>query len=331
MMDKIAQHPVESQNFRAVLLPFPPAELCAFVLSGSMDAPVVDQLQERASAVLAGRRWDYLVDLEAVTYVSSTGLGFLMHLLKHKKDFVYLSNPGPAVLKPLNLFDIKHLFRYYQTLDDLERSSGLPAELIASIRDQKQQLKRSAPPKKSLETLGDYLDNEQELHEIQQMMSSLPRPGDRNEITLPAEERYAIVLGRFLEGALELASQRGGPPVEKATAELVAKELMANAVEHGYGRQPGGLVEIRYSLGDMALEIEFGDHGRGFSPSTPTEGVLPSAGLEMMRRIFDKLEIGPGDLGRPKGLVLGPGTTVRLSLRLGPVSGGHGESHGAKS
>lgn len=329
-METIARHSVESQNFRAVLLPCEAAGLCAMVLSGSMDAPVVDLLQEKASAVLAGRRWDYLVDLDAVTYVSSTGLGFLMHLLKQKRDFVYLSNPGPAVLKPLNLFDIKQLFRYYQTLDDLERSPGMPAELIAAIRDQKQHLKKTAPPKKSLEVLGDYLDNEQELQEIRQMMSSLPRPGDRNEITLPAEEPYAIVLGRFLEGAFEMASQRGAPPVEKATAELVAKELMANAVEHGYGRQAGGLVEARYSLGGSTLEIEVGDHGRGFSPSAPAEGALPPAGLEMMRRIFDRVEIGPGPEGRPGRLVLGPGTTVRLAMRLGPESGGRSGSQGAK-
>lgn len=315
-METIARHSVESQNFRAILMTHEAIDLCALVLSGSMDAPVMDRLQEKASSVLAGRQWNYLVDLEAVTYVSSTGLGFLMHLLKHKKEFVYLSNPGPAVLKPLNLFDIKHLFRYYQTLDDLERSSGLPVEMIAAIRDQKQQLKKSAPPKKSLEVLGDYLDNEQELHEIQRMISSLPRPGDRNEITLPADERYAIVLGRFLEDALEMASRRGAPPMEKSTAELVAKELMANAVEHGYGRQAGGLVEVRYSLGDSTLEIEFVDHGRGLSAPAPAEGALPSAGLKMMRRIFDRLEIGPAPGGRPGGLVLGPGTTVRLSLRL---------------
>ncbi len=306
-------------------MPFEAADLCALVFSGSMDALVMDRLQEKASAVLAGRQWNYLVDLEAVTYVSSTGLGFLMHLLKHRKEFVYLSNPGPAVLKPLNLFDIKHLFRYYQTLDDLERSSGLPAELIAAIREQKQLLKRSGPPKKSLEMLGDYLDNDQELHEVQKMMSSLPRPDHRNEITLPAEERYAIVLGRFLEDALELASRHGGPTVEKSTTELVAKELMANAVEHGYGRQSGGLVVVRYSLESSSLEIEFIDHGRGFSTTAPAEGALPPAGLEMMRRIFGQVEIGPGPGGRPEGLVLGPGTSVRMSLRLDPNSRGRGQ------
>jgi protein TonB len=59
--------------------------------------------------------------MDGVTYISSTGLGFLMYLVKNRKDSVYLSKPGPAVLKPFDLLGIQHLFRYYHALEDLEK------------------------------------------------------------------------------------------------------------------------------------------------------------------------------------------------------------------
>ncbi len=316
LANNMEKHNVITPSFCATVLVFEQPELGAVLMSGSMDTNVVNRLQEKASAALTGRRLDYVVDLDAVTYISSTGLGFLMYLLKQKKEYVYLSNPGPAVLKPFSLFDIKHLFRYYQAVADLAKSPGLPEEVIAAIREQKEALRTMTPHRRGLEILADYLDNEEELQELQRMSPYLQDAEYVDSVTLPADEKYSGALYRFLKRAWGLVRKQGGPPVDDGTTELIAKELMNNAVRHGYQNQPGGKVMAGYYVSESGITITFTDHGRGYKQTARTDDELPSAGLEMLRKIFDELTVGQALVGPTEGLVLGKGTTVTMLMRF---------------
>ena len=309
---------VEEPNFSATILVFDRADLCAILLSGSLDTHVVPRLREAAKAATAGKKCNYVVDLDGVTYISSTGLGFLMYLLKQQREFVFLSNPRPAVLKPFNLFDIKSLFRYYQTVADLGTQPGLTDEVISAIRGQKGSLRATGPHKRGLATLAEYLENEEE---VQRMAPYIHGAGQQGRITLPAEEKYAGVLYLFLEKAFGQAGELLGEPIDEAAIELISKELMTNAAKHGYGHQKGGMVEVGYAVDTAKIEVSFADRGRGYSPGAPAEDGLPSAGLAMLRGIFDELTIAPGPEGRSEGLVLGGGTTVRMVKRVKPKAG----------
>jgi len=305
-------HIIDTQNFHAAVMVFDQAELCAILLSGSMDTHVVPQLQDRVTAVAAGQRYNFIVDLDEVSYISSTGLGFLMFLQKRQRDFVYLSNPRPAVMKPFNLFDIKSLFRYFQLVEDLCGQAGISDAVLAAVREQKGAMRALQPRKRGLEILADYLDNEKELYEVRRMTPYIHAAEHKDAITLPAEEKYASVLYMFLDRVLGRSNTYRGEPLDEGTIELIAKELMTNAVKHGYGHQPGGLVEVGYVTGPARIEISFTDRGRGYAPGARPEDGLPSAGLVLLRKLFDELTISEAPPGGAEGLVLGKGTMVRM-------------------
>jgi anti-anti-sigma factor len=145
MMENMKKYVIETPSFSGTLLLFESVNLCAILLSGSMDTHVITQMREKLIAVMAGKRYNFVVDLDAVNYISSTGLGFLLYLLKQEREFVCLSNPRAAVIRPFNLFDIKSLFRYYQAIEELENQPAVPNEILSSIREQKDALRAMGP------------------------------------------------------------------------------------------------------------------------------------------------------------------------------------------
>jgi anti-sigma regulatory factor (Ser/Thr protein kinase) len=150
-------------------------------------------------------------------------------------------------------------------------------------------------------------------------MTSLIHAAEHQDaISLPAEEMYASMLYMFLDRAFGRVSEYSGEPVDGATIELIAKELMTNAVTHGYGRQPGGMVEASYAADREKIEIRFADHGQGYSPAVPADDGVPSVGLELLRKIFDELTISEAPGEKAEGLVLGKGTMVRMVKYLKP-------------
>ncbi|MCU0606939.1 MAG: ATP-binding protein [Candidatus Edwardsbacteria bacterium] len=317
-MADFEKHVVETLNFNATVLVFDTADLCAILLSGSMDTHVVAMLREKVNAATVGKRFNYIVDLDGLTYISSTGLGFLMYLLKHQREYVYLSHPKLAVLKPFNLLGIRTMFRYYQTVGDLEQRPEVPAEVLSPFWVEKEEVAAARQRKKWVNILRDYLIDGELTREIQQMSAYLGAAEDGDTITLPAEEKYASVLYKFLDRAFHTVNEFSGEPIDEAAIELIAKELMANAVNHAYGNRPGGTVVARYSTDRVRIEITFTDHGRGFSPAAPDEGGLPGAGLQLLRKIFDELTVGEAPRGVAQGLVLGKGTTLRMVKYVKP-------------
>lgn len=294
------------------MLVFEKTGTCAILLSGSLDTHVVPQLHEKMKAITAGRRYNFIVDLDGLTYISSAGLGFLMYLYKIKQDSIYLSHPRPAILKPFNLLDIRSLFNYYQAVDDLHKKAGMPEVAVKSIREEKNSLRVMQPRKRGLEILAEYLDQENDLLEIRRMTPYIHEAEHKEKFTLPAEEKYAGVLYVFLDRIFGGEGGYDWKTINEDTVELVARELMANAVKHGYGYQKGGMVEVGYKADQTKLTISFTDHGRGYMPDSERDNEIPPAGLALLKKIFDKITISEAPQIKAEGLVLGPGTTVRM-------------------
>lgn len=319
-MDNASKLVVETPSFTGKVLVFDSLDTCAILLSGSMEPHLASQLREKVNAATVGKKYNYVVDIDGLTYISSSGLGFLMYLTKNRRDFVYLSKPGPAVSRPFDLLGIRHLFLYFKSLEELEKQPGIPAGILSPLWMEKKVLAASLHQKQWVKILKDHLASRELTREIQAMSSYLEAADRQDVLVLPADEKYASVLYRFLDRAFGLAAERGGEPVDAATIEIVAKELMANAVKHGYGYQTGGVVEAGFNMDQARLEITFTDHGRGYSPSPAGDDDLPPAGLELLRNLFDEMSVGEAPQKLAEGLVLGRGTTVRMVKRLGPGS-----------
>jgi anti-anti-sigma factor len=317
-MDGFKKQLIETQNFYGEVLLFDQAEICAILLSGSLDSHIVQQLRDKISALENGKQYNYIVDLDGVTFISSTGLGFLMYLLKNRLEFVILSQPNLAVMKPFNLLGIKERFRYYQTIEDLAKQPEVPKEVLPPFWVAKDDVTAGYQRKKWVNILRGYLAEEELASEIEYMSAYLNAAEHQDTITLPADEKYASMLYIFLGRVFGRAKVYSGEPIDEGTIELVAKELMTNAVKHGYGRKPGGMVEAGYTVDLTKVEISFTDHGRGYLPSPAKENGMPPMGMDLLRKIFDQLSISPAPQTKAGGLVLGPGTTVRMVKYLKP-------------
>lgn len=317
-MENMEKHVVASQNFSASVLLFDRLDLCVIFLSGPMETAVASQLRAKVNAITAGKKFNFIVDLDGLTYISSTGLGFLMYLVKNKRDFVYLSKPKPAIKTPFELLGIDNLFRYYLHIGDLDKAPEVPKQVLSSIWVEKQEMISARQQKRWLEILKDYLSEEGLAREIQELSPHLAAANQDRSITLPAQLKYASILYKFLERALSPEGGYRGEPIDDALIELVAKELMTNAIRHGYDNRPGGTVEASFSAEPDKLVLTFSDHGQGYSPSEPSDYALPPSGLELLRKIFDEVVISATDREKPEGLVLGRGTTVKMIKRFPP-------------
>jgi serine/threonine-protein kinase RsbW len=115
-------------------------------------------------------------------------------------------------------------------------------------------------------------------------------------LRVPAKPEY-LVLGRLVLTGLS----RSYPIDEDALSDLklALTEACSNSIRHAY--EDGGVVEIRYEVGDAYLSVEVSDDGPGFEPlirPVPPEPLDEGGlGLAIIRAVSDLTEIGP----RPDG------------------------------
>jgi serine/threonine-protein kinase RsbW len=133
-------------------------------------------------------------------------------------------------------------------------------------------------------------------------------------LVIPARTEY-LILAR-----LALAGNAREVEIDQATLadlKLAVTEACGNAVQHA---QPGegGMVTVRFTIDDDAIEISVEDDGPGMDtasvPALPDGDVSESGmGLAIIHALVDRVEIGPGDGGH--------GTLVRMRrLRSTPAS-----------
>ncbi len=132
-------------------------------------------------------------------------------------------------------------------------------------------------------------------------------------LTVPARTEYLILV------RLALAGIAREVPVDSSTLadlKLAVTEACGNAIRHAESAGEG-VVRVRYTVDDDAIEIRVEDDGPGM-PTVVPQGLPPvelsesGMGLAIIDALVDEVEIGAGPDGR--------GTTVRMRRQLSDAS-----------
>lgn len=316
--DKIIKETYEYANFTARIIFDKNVDICAMVLSGAMDTEPIMEFRNKFKERILVHRYDFIVDLDRVTYISSTALGFLMFLASHKKNTVYLSTPQKNVAKPIKILGIHSMFKSYDRIDELKEKITIPDTVLEYVAEPSSVQKHVQYLSRWLKILRDYLAYVQITEEINKLTPYIQQAEQANNITLPSDEKYTCVLYIFLEKVFREIAKFDQDEVDDDMLEMMAKELMSNSVVHGYNYNKEGVVEANYTIDTIKLELNIIDYGKGFSDTN--QQLFPKTGLQLLEKFFDNISFADAPKKEVQGLVLGKGTKVTLTKNLIPHS-----------
>lgn len=309
---KIKREDFEYLNLYAHFLFDEEKGVCAIILNGSMDTQGILKLQKKIKEMLPIRKYDLIIDLTHVMYISSSGLGFLIYLQEYKREFCYLSHPPDSIMKTFKLLNLESMFTYFESVDELKQTLEASDDIIVAMRQELSSIRDTQYTMHWVKILRDYLAHEEMVKQMELMSPFILQADHSDSISLPSEEKYACILFKFIEKVFRKEAKIPNEEVDDVTLELIAKELMTNAVMHGYDNRKEGVVEAKYTVEKDKFEIEIIDYGRGFGEIEGKESDIPSAGLKLIREIFDTVDIQNAPKKKVAGLVLGEGTMVTM-------------------
>jgi len=316
--EDIIKETYDYRSLRVQLLFDKKAEICAMVLTGSMDTLPVLEFREVMKDKLLLKRYDFIIDLSRVTYISSTGLGFLMFLAGRKKDTVFLSSPRKNIAKPLKVLGIHPMFKFYDTVEDLKEKLIVVDQITTLLMDGRTSEKDILYHDRWQKILRDHLAYVEIADEIEKLQPHILQADNNDSITLPSDVKYTCILYRFMARIFRDIARFDKTEMDDADIEMIAKELMDNAVRHGYDNNKEGVVEANYKMNTLRLEINVIDYGKGFASSL--DDTFPATGLKLVEKFFDKLDISEAPKKKVKGFVVGKGTMVTMVKNLLPGS-----------
>ncbi len=309
---------LEFANFYVRFLYDDKLQIFIIIFCGSLDKEPILEFREKIKDNLLTKQFNFIVDLNHVTYISSAGLGFLMYLSKYKKNFIFLSYPPETIQKPFKLLEMDEFFQFYSNPEELKMRVNIPDNIIQVINDETAILTIQYDRRWLNILRRHYLTYEEVMKEIERMKPYIRQADHADSITLPSEDKYVCVLYKFLDRIFNKIAKISREEIDDALVELIAKELMANAVTHGYDNRKEGVVEVNFKIDNEKLEINMIDYGKGIFTSKPSHDLFPSAGLKLLRKIFDDVDISKAPKKRVQGLVLGKGTMVKMTKYLKP-------------
>lgn len=234
-------------------------------LVGRLDAMGVEQIEEQFAQWTTERGLSTVVDMSAVTFMSSLGIGFLFANTKKLKKAgckLVLLKPERLVEAVLRTSKMDKFMPIVSTLDEALLLLGLeaghdktnvPTEVAVN------QPKAAVEPSKSMAGLKLTIKNE------------------TSELT----ELYAKV-SEFL--AAHSTPYRSG-----YTVNLALEELVVNVIRYAYMDLDEHLIEIDLSIVDQQLVLVIEDDGRPFDPQ--------AGNIREMEYSEDPEEIEVGGLG----------------------------------
>jgi anti-anti-sigma factor len=315
----IRREEYEHINFFARFLYDEEQNIFVIVLSGPLDKEPILKIKKRLEQLISPHQYNFIVDISQTTYISSTGLGFLIYIMKQKKDYTFISYPATEILQPIKLLEMDEFFNFYYNLKELQMRTEIPDKIMQVIEDETTSINTKKYDERWKNMLKNYYTTNEETEQaIIGMLPFIDMAENNKTIAVPSEDIYSCVLYHYLHRVLREIAKIREDEIDDVLVELVAKELMVNSVKHGYEYRNDGMVEANYYIDGKKLMIYVIDYGKGFPPKKISKTHLPHSGLELLAKLFDKLEVGSAPRKDVNCAVLGKGTTVRLTKNLKP-------------
>ena len=213
-------------------------------LIGRFDANGVDQIEEQFSHLVVNRGLPTVVDMSAVTFLSSLGIGFLFANTKKLKKAgckLILLKPEKMVESVLRTSKMDKVMPIVSTLDEALHLLGIeptgqtteqPSELAATPEQAAVVTPKSVP--------GLKLAIKNEISELKDL--------------------YAKV-GEFLDSY-------STPYRSGYTVNLALEELVVNVIRYAFMDLDEHLIDISLSIVDQQLILVIEDDGRPFDPQS---------------------------------------------------------------
>lgn len=116
-------------------------EVALFVLDGELDAYTGPELREElAAAAEAGKKW-LLLDMSAVQYIDSVGLGILVGATKRvteKRGDVAVIGPRPNVLRVFEVSGTRELLNVVESLEEARCRLGFEVGGVKDAADEEE-------------------------------------------------------------------------------------------------------------------------------------------------------------------------------------------------
>ena len=220
------------------------------------------------------------------------------------------------VAKPIKILGIHSMFKSYDRIEELKEKITIPDAVVEYMVEPSSEQKNVQYLSRWLKILRDYLAYEQVTDEIKILTPYIQKAEHADNITIPSDKKYSCVLYIFFEKVFRNIAKFDQEEIDDNTLEMMAKELMTNAVLHGYNNNKEGVVEASYTIDTIKLEISVIDYGKGF-PDTDKQ-LFPKTGLKLLENFFDNITITEAPKKEVQGLVLGKGTKITLTKNLIP-------------
>ncbi len=281
------------------------------IFSGTMDTTPVEEIKPVLQQKCFSGQYNYIVDTEGVSYVSSTGLRILTLFHQHRKLFALFSKLNDYIRKPFTLLGIDKFLQFYSNIDELKGKQGISDELLLQMKNQKSKVIFGVrASERWIKILQDYVGKAEAVKYVRELTPFIMKVDKETEITLPSEEKYSAVLYKFFEKAIRKEAKIPATVLSDDEIELAAREIMTNAVKHGYNYKKDGIIEASYKITSKELILEVTDYGVGMRPEAKV--LSKGKGIPLLRRMFDAVLFDKPQGPPKRGQALGTGTRVQL-------------------
>jgi anti-anti-sigma factor len=304
------------------------------ILNGSIDAKTVITFQTHLNSVKERGMNRFILDMEQIKYVNSTGLGYLINLsdsLETGEGGVTLVKVQPKVKVVFDMLGLNAFFKIYATRNDALKAFAAPASASAPTEPIQAKAAPVAPartpaPKPApaglriaCKTCRSQLSvREPGTFKCPRCLSLFHYTGNGKVNFLPRRKEPPVQLVlHFADACTEglvgfvksIGTKTGFGEGESGELESAVRETVKILRDYAYGGNRNNVYHVQVIETENGLELRFADYGASLSENQKGEGGRPI--FADLKRCVDRFQLKH----HPKGgnfLVLSKGVKKEI-------------------
>lgn len=309
------------------------------LMGGNLDTEAADNFFQYLKAKVFRdedtKKHDFVIDMEKVDFVSSTGIGVLLAFSEHKNKSVKLicRNKLKNILDrhlggaTKAFFELKNSLSAVLTDKDLYGRDMYSQTTARLLKVNKADLAQPTEyRRKELSIIEMAVGKDYVRKEVERMESYLKEAVFSDHLNIKSHKKYALPHYLFLEKALKGVGVFPSM-LDYESVKFISLELVENSYEHGYNRDGNRLITVDFGTSEKGGEffIRHTDYGKGFMKKG--KSIIRGKGLSTIKNMFEDLggtlsiekAVPPDEKTKtfikntfPR-LVLGKGTSITLT------------------